>query len=140
MIAAKLLLIPAAIAAEPIARPDKPEPVAGECVEAIGIERGEALPTGLIYESGVAKCSAVALPLSEMQDFLITEEWAHAMSSRYSVDTAPLEGQIDWYRAALMEAQEPVPFWQQPYVPLVVGVIGGAGACIAGAYAVSLIQ
>ena len=141
MIASLLLFtVSAAYGMEPIARPSAPEPVEGECEEAIGIERGEPVPDDLRSDSGVARCSAVALPLSEMQDLLIAEEWAQALSDRYKIDTAHLEWQIDWYKEALVEANAPVPFWQQPYVPLVIGVIGGVGTCIAGAYAVSLIQ
>ena len=135
-----LFALSAANGMEPIARPSAPEPVEGECEEAIGIERGEPVPADLLFDSGVAKCSAVALPLSEMQDLLISEEWAQALSDRYKVDTAHLEWQINWYKEALVEANAPVPFWQQPYVPLVIGVIGGVGTCIAGAYAVSLVQ
>ena len=141
MIASLLLFaVSAAHGMEPIARPSAPEPIEGECEEAIGIERGESVPDDLRSDSGVARCSAVALPLSEMQDLLIAEEWAQALSDRYKIDTAHLEWQIDWYKEALVEANAPVPFWQQPYVPLVIGVIGGVGTCIAGAYAVSLIQ
>jgi len=125
---------------EPIARPGPPEPVEGECEEAIGIERGELVPADLQFDSRVARCSAVALPISEMQDLLATEAWANAVNDRYVVDVAHLEWQIEWYKDALVEANAPVPFWQQPYVPLVIGVIGGVGTCIAGAYAVSLIQ
>jgi hypothetical protein len=114
--------------------------VEGECEEAIGIERGELVPADLQFDSRVARCSAVALPISEMQDLLATEAWANAVNDRYVVDVAHLEWQIEWYKDALVEANAPVPFWQQPYVPLVIGVIGGVGTCIAGAYAVSLIQ
>lgn len=135
-----LLALSSAHGLEPIARPGPPEPVEGECEEAIGIERGELVPADLQFDSRVARCSAVALPISEMQDLLATEAWANAVNDRYVVDVAHLEWQIEWYKDALVEANAPVPFWQQPYVPLVIGVIGGVGTCIAGAYAVSLIQ
>ena len=125
---------------EPIARPDAPEPVEGECDEAIAIDRGERIPGELVYDTGVARCSAVVLPLSEMQDLLVSEEWAQALSSRYTVDTAHLEWQLDWYKSQLSLANAPVPFWQRPDVRFVVGVTTGLGMTLGGAYAVSLVS
>ena len=134
-----LLALSPAYGLEPIARPSAPEPVEGECEEAIGIERGELVPADLLFDSRVAKCSAVALPLSEMQDLLISEEWAQALSDRYTVDTAHLEWQLGWYKSQLSLANAPVPFWQRPDVRFVVGVTTGLTMTLGGAYAVSLV-
>ena len=134
-----LLALSSAHGLEPIARPGPPEPVEGECEEAIGIERGELVPADLQFDSRVARCSAVALPISEMQDLLATEAWANAVNDRYVVDVAHLEWQIEWYKSQLSLANAPVPFWQRPDVRFVVGVTTGLGMTLGGAYAVSLV-
>ena len=110
------LLLSASIvlAAEPIPRPVPPEKVVGECGRVIPISRGTALPGSLRSPSGSAKCSAVAVPLSNFQDLLATEKWGEANYKKYLVDVAALEMERDWYKSKLEEETKPKPFLERP--------------------------
>ena len=108
-----LVLISVALAADPIPRPVPPEKVVGECSRAIPISRGTALPGTLLSPSGSAKCSAVAVPLSNFQDLLATEKWGEANYKKYLIDVAALEMERDWYKNKLEEETKPKPFLER---------------------------
>lgn len=103
-----------ALAAEPIARPGPPEAVDGECEKVYPINRGQPLSEKILSPPGLARCSGVVVPLSQFADLLQTETWATAVSSRYAIDTAEYEMQIDWYKAKLEEESKPTPFIERP--------------------------
>lgn len=109
-----LLLLGVALAADPIPRPAPPEKVVGECDSVLSISRGTALPGSLLSPSGSAKCSAVAVPLSDFQDMLATEKWGEANYKKYLVDVAALEMERDWYKSKLEEETKPKPFLERP--------------------------
>lgn len=109
-----LLFLGIALAAEPIKRPETPQPVAGECAKVYSITRGQPLPSQLLSSSGKAYCSSVAVPLSQFSDLLQTEVWAKSVAQQYKVDTAALEMERDWYKSKLKQELEPVPFLERP--------------------------
>ena len=109
-----VFLLGAALAAEPIARPEPPKEVAGECKKVYSITRGQPLSAALLPPSGGASCSAVAVPLSQFADLLATEKWGTSVAQQYKVDIAALEMERDWYKAKLEKELEPVPFLERP--------------------------
>ena len=116
MIAVLLCMVGLAVAEtkDPIAKPEPPKAVAGECVMVYPINRGTPLPPKLISPPGSAACSAVAVPLSQYADLLQIEEWSKAVARRYRIDTAELTRERDWYKAKLEEESEPLPFLERP--------------------------
>jgi len=109
-----LLFLGTALALDPIARPETPKPVEGECAKVYSINRGQPLPSPLLSPSGIASCSSVAVPLSQFSDLLQTEKWAKAISSQYSIKTNELEMEREWYKKKLEEESKPPPFLERP--------------------------
>jgi len=133
-----LLFLGMALASDPIERPATPNPVDGECYKVLPINKGKALPQVIIEPSGVAKCSAVAVPLSQFSDLLQTEQWAGAIQSQYKIETSMLQMEVDWYKSKLDEETQPKPWMERPATQrwfgrietvLIVGVVSiGLGA------------
>jgi len=109
-----ILLIGMALASEPITRPEVPESVDGECARVYPINRGQPLPQPPFSPSGTAECSGVVVPLSQFADLLQTEEWGKAVAHQYSIKTASLEMEVDWYKKKLEEESTPLPFFERP--------------------------
>jgi hypothetical protein len=109
-----LLLVSAALALEPPERPKAPDPVAGECSRNYGITKGKAIPAYLAVDLTSAKCSAVAVPLSQYADLLSTEAWAENLSARYKIDTAEITRERDWYKQRLDLELQPKPWIERP--------------------------
>jgi hypothetical protein len=108
-----LLFLGMAFASDPIERPATPDPVDGECYKVLPINKGKALPQVIVEPSGVAKCSAVAVPLSQFSDLLQTEQWGVAIQSQYKIETSMLQMEIDWYKSKLTESNQPTPWLQR---------------------------
>ena len=133
-----LLFLGMAFASDPIERPATPDPVDGECYKVLPINKGKALPQVIVEPPGVAKCSAVAVPLSQFSDLLQTEQWGVAIQSQYKIETSMLQMEIDWYKTKLNEEMQPQPWMERPATQrwfgrietvLIVGVVTiGLGA------------
>ena len=133
-----LLFLGMALASDPIERPATPNPVDGECYKVLPINKGKALPQVIVEPPGVAKCSAVAVPLSQFSDLLQTEQWGVAIQSQYKIETSMLQMEIDWYKTKLNEEMQPQPWMERPATQrwfgrietvLIVGVVTiGLGA------------
>mgnify|MGYP003638950047 CR=1 FL=1 len=95
-----LLFLGMAFASDPIERPATPEPVKGECFKVVPINKGKPLSPVILDTDGIAKCSALAVPLSQFSDLLQTEQW--------------LDMEIDWYKTKLEQANQPVPWVEKP--------------------------
>ena len=109
-----LLFLGMAFASDPIERPATPTPVDGECYKMIPINKGKAVSQVIVDTSGVAKCSAVVVPLSQFSDLLQTEAWGVAIQSQYKIETSRLDMEIDWYKKKLEQANKPVPWIEKP--------------------------
>ena len=109
-----LLFLGMAHASDPFERPPAPEPVAGECLKVLPINQHKPIPSLLASPSGVAECSAVAVPLSQFSDLLQTEKWGVALESQYKIQTSKLEMERDWYKQQLDDALKPKPWLERP--------------------------
>jgi len=109
-----LLFLGMAFASDPIERPATPNPVAGECYKVIPINKGKVISQVIVGTSGVAKCSTVAVPLSQFSDLLQTEAWGVAIQSQYKIETSRLDMEIDWYKNKLEQANKPTPWLEKP--------------------------
>ena len=133
-----LLFLGMASASDPIERPATPNTVEGECYKVIPINKGKAVSQVVVDSSGVAKCSAVVVPLSQFSDLLQTEQWGGAIQSQYKIETSMLQMEIDWYKSKLDEETQPKPWMERPATQrwfgrietvLIVGVVTiGLGA------------
>ena len=109
-----LLFLGTAFASDPISRPATPNPVDGECYKVLPINKGKALPQVIVESPGIAKCSAVAVPLSQFSDLLQTEQWGVSVQSQYKIETSTLQMEIDWYKTKLDEVTKPLPWLERP--------------------------
>ena len=100
----------------PIARPDPPAPITGQCAKNFALTKGKAIPAALVYQpdNPLVACSAVAVPLSDYADLLATESWANAVASQYKLDTRLMEAELDWYKKQLDEQLKEPPFLERP--------------------------
>jgi len=128
------LLFSTALAIEPPARPEPPQPVPGECPEAFRVTPGLRDATD---------CAAVALPLSVAADLYATEKWAEHLEARYRIDTAELELSVEmaeWKSAQLqqmLDAERAEPIVQRPGVHVAMGLVGGVVVCIGTGWALA---
>ena len=136
-----LLLVGSALALSPLPeRPPPPDKVSGECAVNFPISQGQLLPDGIASSSVQARCSAVAVPLSQYADLLNTEQWSLAVEKRYAIDTRLLKSEIDWYKQKLEEETKPKPFLERPATQRWVGrietliVVGIVSASIGATY------
>jgi hypothetical protein len=88
------------------------QPVAGECSRHIPIRKGEALPLALAGSQG-AKCSAVAVPLSDLADYLKLEDAMVTADKLHALDVTILKQERDHYKTALEEAQD-LKWYEKP--------------------------
>jgi hypothetical protein len=109
-----LLFLGMAFASDPIDRPATPDPVKGECFKVLPLNKGQTISPVVVGPDGIAKCSALAVPLSQFSDLLQTEQWGVAIQSQYKIETARLDMEIDWYKAKLEQANQPVPWVEKP--------------------------
>ena len=114
MTAGLLLFLGSALASDPFERPEAPDPVKGECPKVLPITYQKPLPLILADDSGVAKCSAVAVPLSQFSDLLQTEKWGVSIESQFKIETSKLEMERDWYKKQLDDALKPKPWLERP--------------------------
>ena len=91
---------------------DRPEPVPGQCPRHIPIRKGEALPA-VLAGAAVAKCSAVAVPLSDMAYFLELESRLIEADKLHGLDVSILKTELDYYRKALENAQD-LEWYEKP--------------------------
>jgi len=109
-----LLFLGAVWASDPIKRPEAPKPVDGECVKVYPINRGQPLPPPVFSPSGIAGCSAVAVPLSQFSDLLQAEQWGNSISQQYRIKTSSIEMERDWYKSRLDIELKPKPWLDRP--------------------------
>ena len=114
MMTGLLLFLGLAHASDPIERPEAPDPVENECLKVLPITYQKTLPVMLADESGVPRCSAVAVPMSQISDLLQTERWGLAVESQYKIQTSKLEMERDWYKQQLDDALKPKPWLERP--------------------------
>lgn len=110
-----LFLVGSVMALSPMPeRPTPPDKIDGECSSNFPISRGQPLPGEIAISSVHASCSAVAVPLSDYSDLLSTEQWAEALESRYKLDIASLQQDLDWYKSKLEDETKQKPFLERP--------------------------
>lgn len=109
-----LLFIGLAYASDPFERPAAPEPVKGECLKVIPLNKDQPAPPVLFDTAGVSKCSAVVVPLSQFSDLLQTEKWGVSIGAQYRIETSKLEMERDWYKNKLSDALKPKPWLERP--------------------------
>ena len=135
-----LLFLGMAWASDPIERPSTPDPVDGECYKVMSINKGQAVSEVVVGSDGMAKCSAVAVPLSQFSDLLQTEQWGVAIQSQYKIETSRLDMEIDWYKSQLEKANQPVPWMEKPSTQRWLGrmetilIVGVVSVGLASAY------
>jgi hypothetical protein len=111
---AVLLFLGTVWASDPFDRPKAPDPVKGECLRVIPINQHKPAPLELLNKSGIAECSAVAVPLSQFSDLLQTEEWGVAINAKHKIEISKLEMERDWYKTQLEDALKPGPWLEKP--------------------------
>jgi hypothetical protein len=94
---ALLLSAPLWAGAPVLTLPDWPDPVEGECPGSIPIRAGEQAPAELFDETGLAKCTAVAEPVSSLAHLLAVEQYALSIGKIHALDVQLLEADRDYW-------------------------------------------
>jgi hypothetical protein len=131
------ILISSAMGDAPV-RPDPPPVIEGECPYTIGLDVGNPVPT--VLAADVVNCAAVAVPLSEYQDLLLTEKWADSLHMYTVLDNELRNQELNWYIAQLEVAQTPQPFWSRASTMISVGVLSGAACVLTSAWAIQQVS
>lgn len=108
------LLSAIALAQDVPLRPPPREPVAGECVWAVGVEPGRPL------DPLVGACSAVLVPTSELAELHDLAD--HVLRLEGEIRALHLE--LATTRGALEVARQPLPLLQRPGVCEARGAVG----------------
>lgn len=88
-----------------VALASPPQPVDGECSRHIPIRKGQAVPQ-VLASAGAAKCSAVAVPLSDLAGYLQLAGRLQEADKLHALDVSILQHERDHYRTALEREQD----------------------------------
>ena len=106
-----LLLFGHALASELPPWPQAEATTSGECAESYPITIGKPVPF-LTGSDALARCSAVAEPLSSYAHLLAIEQHAITVRALYVVDTIQLRAERDHWQA---EAEQATRWHRQPW-------------------------
>ena len=95
-------------------RPEPPKPIAGQCSKNLALTKGRPLPAELSADVSFARCSAVAVPLSDYADLLATEKWGVGAYKIANIKISSLEMERDWYKDRLEDELKPKPWMDRP--------------------------
>ena len=110
-----MAMLGTALAVEPLARPDAPKPVDGQCRKTYPIREGQPFPPSLLSSSpSIASCSGLVVPLSDYADLLATEEWGKSLEKQFRLEVSVLEMELDWYKKRLEIKTAPKPWTEKP--------------------------
>lgn len=84
--------------------------VPGECHQSIPIRSGKPFPTSLQDAGGLARCSAVAEPLTSYAHLLQMKEHATLVHTLYEADMLKVSAERDFYRSAA-----DIPLHREPW-------------------------
>ena len=107
-----LSLVGLALASELPLWPEASATVSGECASTLGLTKGSLITPLLIDDGGLARCSAVVEPLSSYSHLLSIEVHARQVRSLYSVETARLVRERDYWQA---QANRATAWHRQPW-------------------------
>ena len=108
-----LLLMGQALASEIPPWPVAGATASGECASSLGITRGSSINLSLLIDDGgLARCSAVAEPLSSYAHLLAIEVHAKQVRALYVLDTSRLMRERDYWQA---EAEQATRWHRQPW-------------------------
>ena len=128
MTAVLLLLVGLASAEGLPALPVSTVSAPGECPQSIGINKGASVPSALMTDGGLARCSAVAEPLSSYAHLLQLELHAELVHTLYQADLSKMRAERDFYRHAYDQARI-VPLTRRPwFVAVTSSALVGVGA------------
>ena len=94
------------------AKPDPTATVPGECRASVGVTQGTSISPSLIDESGLARCSFIAEPLSSFADLLAMESHAEHIRQLYVTDTNRLQAEVEYWQG---QSQQHTPIVRQPW-------------------------
>ena len=108
--------------AQTLKAPDLPAPVEGECLESVPVRAGDVVPVVISSADGLAACSFVAVPVSQLAYLLKVEKYAEGADRLHMLDVQLMEIEIDWYQERVTELSTP------PKCTLNLSLSGGSGA------------
>lgn len=99
-----------------LVRPERPDPVPGECPRSLPLRVGEPVPPELVDGDGLVRCAAVAEPVSSLAYLLSVERHRDAIERLHESDLTILEAERDWYNARWQGAAAPPVWYKRPTV------------------------
>ena len=100
--------------AQTLKPPDLPVPVDGECLESVPVRAGDVVPIVLSGADGLAACSFVAVPVSQLAYLLKVEKYAEGSDRLHSLDVELMEIEINWYKERVTKLSIPPKWYEKP--------------------------
>ena len=100
--------------AQTLKAPDLPAPVEGECLESVPVRAGDVVPVVISSADGLAACSFVAVPVSQLAYLLKVEKYAEGADRLHMLDVQLMEIEIDWYQERVTELSTPPKWYAKP--------------------------
>ena len=109
-----LLMISLGWSGESLAFPSQGEPAPGDCDRAVPVRIGDPIPSGVAGADGLATCTGVILPPSQLAYLLKLEAYVKASERMYMLDVDLLKQERDYYREQLTIATRPPIWYERP--------------------------
>lgn len=100
--------------AQTLRAPDLPASVDGECLVSVPVRAGDVVPIVLSGADGLAACSFVAVPVSQLAYLLKVEKYAEGLDRLHSLDVELMEIEIKWYKERVTELSIPPKWYEKP--------------------------
>ena len=100
-----------------------------ECIESIPVRAGLPIPQSLMGSDGLARCSAVAEPLSSYAHLLVLEEHARLVRRLYDIEVSQLAAERDQWKERAEAVT--VPLTHRPWFVAVTATALVTGSLVA---------
>ena len=131
-----LAMVGCAHAADLPEKPERPDSVQGECLDAREITAGKT-----------RDCLSISMPVSDVAWYLTVETDWQKIRDLYRIDVAACEFETqsaqmraEWANSQLQLALEPVPFLERPGTQVAFGVVAGVVVTMASASALQKVS
>ncbi len=111
-----ILMISLGWSGESLAFPSPGQPAPGDCDRAVPVRIGDPIPSGVAGADGLAVCTGVILPPSQLAYLLKLEAYVKASERMHMLDVDLLKQERNYYRDQLTIATRPPIWYERPSV------------------------
>jgi len=111
-----LLMISLGWSGDSLEFPSQGEPAPGDCDRAVPVRAGDLIPSEVVSADGLATCTGVILPPSQLAYLLKLEAYVKASERMHMLDVDLLKQERDYFRDQLTIATRPPIWYERPSV------------------------